>query len=240
MKEWTIDVRIENNHLVTEIDGKLLLIDSGAPDSFGYCKVNWDGKSLDLSSREAPMNFDILRNRIGLSLDGLVGSDLLLTRGMRLDIQNGTITFHDEAVCASDACSLQFIMTVPSVTMDVCGVSQNIIIDTGAMQSFVDNQTAQGLARVGSVCDFMPNGEEFISDLVEMEAVIDDIKIVIQPAISPIVLELLLDGVSAAGIIGLDVLQTQVFEFAPTIGYMSPAIRLNSKPSDEAVTFISD
>ena len=240
MNDWTIDIRIEKNHLITEIDGKLLLLDSGAPHSFGRCKLEWEGEQVDLSTQMPPMPFSILQERIGLPLDGLIGCNHLLHRGMRLDIPNSTLTLHDEVPCDADACALHPIMNVPAVTMDVGGIPQKIIIDTGAMQTFVSKKTALELPRIGSVGDFMPTGERFTSDLVEMEAIVDKTRIAIQPAVSPDALDTLLEGVTAAGIIGLDVLKTQSFEFAPTIGYMSPAIRLNRIPSKEAVTFIDD
>ena len=142
MNDWTIDIRIEKNHLITEIDGKLLLLDSGAPHSFGRCKLEWEGEQVDLSTQMPPMPFSILQERIGLPLDGLIGCNHLLHRGMRLDIPNSTLTLHDEVPCDADACALHPIMNVPAVTMDVGGIPQKIIIDTGAMQTFVSKKTA--------------------------------------------------------------------------------------------------
>lgn len=240
MQDWTIDIRIEKNHLITEIDGQLLLLDTGAPHSFGLCSIEWESEQVDLSTQMPPIPFSILQERVGLPLVGLIGCNHLLHRGMRLDIPNSTLTLHDEVPCDADACPLYPIMNVPTVTIDVGGVPQKIIIDTGAMQTFIDKRTAEGLQRVGSVRDFMPTGDVFTAALVEMEAIVDQRRVAIQPAVSPDALDPLLEGVAAAGIIGLDVLRTQAFEFAPTIGYMSPAIRLNRIPSDEAETFIGD
>jgi hypothetical protein len=240
INEWTIDIRIEKNHLVTEIDGQLLLIDTGSPCSFGQCTFEWVYEEMILTLPPQPMNFQILRERIDLPLDGIIGSNLLLKRGLQLDISRGLLTLYDEIPYGSRACVLSSIMNVPVVIIDVGGIPQQIIIDTGAMQSFIDKQTALELPRVGSVRDFMPTGEEFTADLVEMEAVVHETKLAIQPAVSPPELESLLDDVSASGIIGLDVLQTAVFRFSPNIGFMSPAIRLNRIPSEEAVTFIGD
>ncbi len=240
MQDWTIDIRIEKNHLITEIDGQLLLLDTGAPHSFGLCSIEWESEHVDLSTQMPPIPFSILQERVGLPLDGLIGCNHLLHRGMRLDIPNSTLTLHDEVPCDADACPLYPIMNIPTVTIDVGGVPQKIIIDTGAMQTFIDKRTAEGLQRVGSVRDFMPTGDVFTAALVEMEAIVDQRRVAIQPAVSPDALDPLLEGVAAAGIIGLDVLRTQAFKFAPTIGYMSPAIRLNRIPSDEAETFIGD
>lgn len=229
MQDWTINARIEKKHLIAEIDGHLLLIDTGAPTSFGACTITWEDETVDLAKRFQPRNIESLSSRVGLQLEGLIGCDLLLQRGLRIDIPNGELTFHDELPSQGDISQLRLIGTVtsvPAITSYVAGESTDLVVDTGAMQTFVCEHHAQGLRRVGTVEDFFPAGGDFTSYLVEMLAVVDGETYEIKPAVLPPGLESQLSSMYVTGIIGLDILQTTVFELAPNLGYMSPMTNL--------------
>ena len=231
MNNWTINVRIEKNHLVTDLNGHLMLIDTGSPTSFGEASITWDGEEKDL--RDSPLGFscETLRKHVGLGLKGLIGCDLLFKRGLLIDIPNGKLTLQDETARNDESIPLESIMGVPMVTTDIAGEATKVAIDTGAMQSFVRDHSAEGLSRVGTVDDFLPTGGEFTAELVEMQAVIGATHHAIKPAVMPSVLETLLSLMSINGIIGLDVLQHSEFEFSVEAGYMTPQMKIQWAPN---------
>jgi hypothetical protein len=234
MNDWTLNVRIENKHLIAEIDGHLLLIDTGSPTSFGTCSFTWEDEQVDLSNWLKTIEIEVLRSQVGLPLEGLIGCDLLLRRGLRLDIPNGELALQDEIPLLRSDCKLGTVMSIPVVTSYVGG-PRSVAIDTGAMQSFLFEDDAFGLERVGTVNDFYPGGGDFIADLVEAQVLVGENSRLIKAAVAPALLEAQLVAIGITGIFGLDVLKDDVFELAPTHGYMSPfisVIDLESNPNE--------
>lgn len=238
MNNWTIDVRIEKNHLVTELDGHLMLIDTGSPASFGEVRITWDGEEIDLRDSPLGFSFETLRSHVGLDLKGLIGCDLLFKRDLQLDIPNGKLTLQDETARNDESMLLETIMGVPMITTDIAGDTTKVAIDTGAMQTFVRDHSTDGLPRVGTVDDFLPMGGDFTAELVEMHAVIGETHHAIKPAVIPTVLESLLSLMTINGIIGLDVLQLSKFEFAATKGFMTPQVKVQSEAKNEVYIFL--
>ena len=234
MNDWTVKVRIENKHLITEIDGHMLLIDTGSPTSFGTCSFTWEDEKVDISNWLKTFDLDVLRGQVGLPIEGLIGCDLLLQRGLRIDLPNGELTLHDEIPAHRGDCKLGTVMSVPVVTSYV-GESRSVAIDTGAMQSFIKEKDTIGLKRVGTVKDFYPGGGEFIAEVVEAQILIGDNCPLIEVAVAPALLEAQLTAMGITGIFGLDVLKDEVFELAPTCGYITPFISvmdLESAPKE--------
>jgi len=226
MNDWTINVRVENSHLVADLSGYLMLIDTGSPTSFGEVCIEWDGEGVDL--RELPLRFSLetLRKHVGLDLKGLIGCDLLFKRGLRLDVPKGLLTLQNDVACDDDSMKLDSLMGVPMTTINIVGEVTRVAIDTGAMQTFLRDHVSDGRPRVGTVEDFSPFVGEFTVELVEMRADIGGQSYAITPAIIPPVLETLLRSMSINGIIGLDILQRCVFDFATTESRISPHVEI--------------
>ena len=83
---------------------------------------------------------------------------------------------------------------------------------------------ARGLERVGTVDDFMPTGESFVADLVELEVVIGEDRHKIKAAVAPGLLTML-RATQIDGIIGLDVLQHVSYTFSYANRCMAPVLR---------------
>ena len=103
-------------------------------------------------------------------------------------------------------------------------------VDTGAQQSFLGPSLAAGLAVIGQNPDeFSPGYGRFAADLVEATVKVGSAALAIQPALLPEGLHWLLASAGITGIIGLDILAAQVFDFDTQNSRLSPAISITTR-----------
>ena len=225
MSETAIPVKIVNRHLITEFEGMRYLIDTGSPSSFGKGIVPWDNESIDLDAMPTLIDIESINNHTGLGLAGLIGCDLLFKRDLTIDLPSKQLVLHDVGCPELPSMKLTDVMGIPVLQdFDVSGVPQRMCVDTGAMQSFVSESIARGLERVGTVDDFMPTGESFVADLVELEVVIGEDRHKIKAAVAPGLLTML-RAMQIDGIVGLDVLQHVPCTFSYANRCMAPVLR---------------
>jgi hypothetical protein len=135
---------------------------------------------------------------------------------------------HD-AVIELQSMELIDVMGVPVLPRFLnCGTNQRMCVDTGAMQSIVSHEIGDGLDRCGSVDEFMPTGEPFVADLVELDVVIGEERYKIEVAVA-LEFTTMLQAMQIDGIVGLDVLQHASCTFSYAQNLTAPAVRFEKR-----------
>lgn len=226
MSKTIVPVQIVNKHLITELEGMRYLIDTGSPVSFGKGVINWDGETVDLDAMPEYADIEGINRHTQLAIAGLIGCDLLFKRDLTIDLPRNQLVLHSIEAVETPAMLLGNVMGVPVISeFELASTRQNMCVDTGAMQTFVSKETAQGLERIGTVEDFMPTGEPFVADLVAFEVVVCEDRHKITAAVAPDCLTML-QMLQIDGILGLDVLQHTACTFSFANNSMSPLLRL--------------
>ena len=88
-----IPIVIEQQHVVAYAyaDGATVLIDTGAPISYGDVEIQWRGESLDLRRGLALYSLSEISRLSGINLQGLIGADVLSRDLMTVDIAAGEL-----------------------------------------------------------------------------------------------------------------------------------------------------
>ncbi len=237
MSETIVPVEIVNKHLIANFSGACYLLDTGSPCSFGKGTFEWDGEEVNLETMPELVEIETINSHTNLGIAGLIGSDLLLKRDLTLDLHSNQIIVHDAGVGDSDSMQLKSIVQVPLLlAVDMCGRQQSMYVDTGAMQTFISEEIASGLKRVGTVHDFLPIGGSFEADLVEIELIIGREQHKIEVAVATNEIKMLA-AIGIDGIVGLDVLQRAKCTLSYSERAMSPYFWFE-KPTRETIIFL--
>lgn len=109
------------DHIIANIDGKLMLVDTGAATTFYDV---YQGAGIhDLSRKH------------GLPLDGVVGMDSI--RGKVLSITRGSINFNAVAPADQKGAPLKYILGIPRVDIKINEVPCRAVISTGFARSYI-------------------------------------------------------------------------------------------------------
>jgi hypothetical protein len=152
-----IPYRMVDGHIIaTSEDGKICLIDTGAPCSVGNAEiVMFAGGRYPLQSTFLGKAADELPGTIGVRIDVLMGVDILNRYDMLIDPVRQVLVFSDEELdVEGEALPIEQSMGVPIVTADVDGRRMKMFFDTGAKVSYVDEETAKAYPQVGTAQDF--------------------------------------------------------------------------------------
>ena len=130
-----IPIVIEQQHVVAYADGATVLIDTGAPISYGDVEIQWRGESLDLRRGLPLYSLSEISRLSGIDLQGLIGADVLLRDPMTVDIAAGELRWGESA---GEGLGMTSILSVPIAQVPCGSVDvRPFAVDTGATQTFL-------------------------------------------------------------------------------------------------------
>ena len=89
-------LQLQNGHLFAEINGQTLLLDTGAPTSFGTdSSVTLHGRTFDLPSTWLGLTASGLSNLVPHPVSGIRGADIVNQFDVLIDCPEGSIFFSD-------------------------------------------------------------------------------------------------------------------------------------------------
>ena len=226
-----------HGHLFHVVDGKRLLLDTGAPSSMGNCEIPWRGDVVDLAGRMSLVGLGDLSELVGAQLDGLIGADLLLDQDMTLDIPGGRLWWgppreggdhaaDDGQTARAAAMPMRQMLGVPICDVQVGDASHAFAIDTGASRTFIGARMADGLPRTGTIEDFYPGMGSFETPTVSLNAEAGAHRSSIDAGILPPQLDGIMQMFNIEGIVGLDVLAAGPMSFGVSEGQFHPRVGL--------------
>jgi hypothetical protein len=214
----TIPYRMVDGHIiVTSEDGKICLIDTGAPCSVGNAEtVMFAGGRYPLKPDFLGKAADELPGPIGVRIDVLLGVDILNRYDMLIDPVRKVLVFSEgELDVEGEALPIEQAMGVPIVTANVGGSRLKMFFDTGAKISYVDQETANAYPRVGTAQDFYVTVGPFQTSIHRLPMLLGSLTIDLECGTLPQSLQLSLAAAGAAGIVGNAILERFMVAYLP-------------------------
>jgi hypothetical protein len=208
---------VDGHIIVTSEDGKICLIDTGAPYSVGNAEVvMFAGGRHPLKPDFLGKAADELPGPIGVRIDVLIGVDILNRYDMLIDPVRKVLVFSDEELAVEgEALPIEQAMGVPIVTADVGGTRLQMFFDTGAKISYVDEKTANAYPRAGTAQDFYVTIGPFQTSIHRIPMLLGSLTIDLECGTLPQSLQLSLAAAGAEGIVGNAILDYFMVFYMP-------------------------
>lgn len=163
-------INLVKNHIIIEIDGKKVLLDTGSQQSFGRAAKleikNEFGddneietsRTFTLPDNYMGKNLDSIDKFVGTRLDALLGLDIISHYKLLIDFERMICDISLNPIQLDGVeCALNDFMGYPLVLKAaIGGQERNLIIDTGAMISFLDPGVVRNKKIIREADDFHP------------------------------------------------------------------------------------
>jgi hypothetical protein len=138
------EYHLVDGHIILDIDGKKVLLDTGAPTSVGELgRINFLGQPFHLDSSFLGVSLAYLSENIGTDIDILMGSDIIGCFDCSIDSTASNVTFGTNLREFQAKTSLESLMNVPIVSCSIHGRQLRMFLDTGARLSYLDPEIAE-------------------------------------------------------------------------------------------------
>lgn len=216
--------RLVDGHVVADVGGSPLLVDTGSPSSFGEHSVIQIGdRAFDV--RRSYLGLDAVRlsKYVGTRLDGLLGVDVLSQYDVLIDPTDSEIRLNSETTePAGTPVEVDFFMDIPIVAVCLQGKRLRMFLDTGAKLSYLNPDILTAYSTHGEVRDFYPGVGSFDTKTHLVPLEICDRKVSIECGVLPTLLQMTLMAAETDGILGTAVLSA----FSVQVSWKRQAVAL--------------
>jgi hypothetical protein len=153
----------------------MLLLDTGAPTSFGNGLEGVPGVAAEPPEEIAEgLTIPWLVEHIHHPFDGLIGAEVLLSHTLTIDPVDRTIELSNQQINDGDGVPIRDMMNVPLFDGVIRGQPLPVIFDTGAPLGFATRELVEGLTPVDRIAEFYPLFGPFQTDVYELPLEIGD------------------------------------------------------------------
>jgi hypothetical protein len=176
----------DDGYLLIANAGHMLLVDTGAPTSFGKGLDGVPGVPENPpESMAGLLTIDWLVDQVHHEFHGLIGAEVLRERTLVLDPGDRTVTLGREIIEPDAGVPVRHLMNVPIVDGFVADRPAEIIFDTGAPLGFVPQEMVAGLDPVDRISEFYPLLGPFETNVYELPLQIGDERQVMRFGVLP-------------------------------------------------------
>lgn len=213
----TLPLRFTAGHLFLEIDGRLWLLDTGSPASFGSePSLALDGESFRLDPSALGLDAASLSTFVSVDCAGLLGGDVLSRFDLVLDVPGGTARVsRDELDHAGAEVPLDFLIDIPIVEASVRGARRRFFFDTGAQVSYLEGPALATFPPAGPFADFYPGVGAFATETFTVDFEVGGLPFPLRTGSLPGLLALTLPLGRCAGILGNALLADRAVGYFP-------------------------
>jgi hypothetical protein len=207
----------EDGHIFIELEGRLWLFDTGAPESFGRPNnLTVADKHFFVGESYLGLSDDTLSKFVGVECSGLLGADVLGHFDHILAVENTALTVStDELSHLGQSVQLELFMGIPIVTATVVENDYRMFFDTGAQISYLQNDSLTDFPFLGSVSDFYPGIGQFQTDTYKVPVSFSGVKFSLRCGTLPSLLGMTLMMAGTQGIIGNAILSNRTVGYFP-------------------------
>jgi hypothetical protein len=150
-------------HIFVQVGSELLLLDTGAPMSFGTePELTIAGKRFSVSDSFMGLTAESLSRYVGTPTSGLIGADILGSFDIIIDAPANSITFSTAQLeFNGQSISLDLFMGIPIVSANIVDAEHRMFFDTGAQISYLQHEVLSCFPGAGLVTDFYPGIGQF-------------------------------------------------------------------------------
>ncbi len=199
-------IRLVNGHLIAEIEGQSILVDTGIPISLGTKpEFYFLNEVHTLSTDYMGVTLTSIEKLVGTRIDVLLGMDILKKYYVTLELNRNRIEFSSEKrMNLSDCIPMSNFMGVPMIKAYFDNAPVDMFLDTGAKLSYIKKEIASKYKPVGTEKDFYPSMGEFETPVYEIAFMLGLEQITLRFGVLPALLESTLLVTGKAGIIGAE------------------------------------
>lgn len=152
----TIPLQHRDGNVFVELGGELLLLDTGAPTSFGTSRgFSIAGKQIRLGMTYRGLTAATLSQFVGVPCAGLLGADVLGRFDHIIDATAGTLSVSTAELSQSgQSVRLDEFMGIPIVSARIGSSDYRMFFDTGAQISYFQDDSLAEFPPAGCVTDF--------------------------------------------------------------------------------------
>ena len=215
MTEYSI--KNVKGHILIETDGGLVLVDTGSPFTFHEDgEMTVCGKKFDLlTSFPGIVDSRYISDKLGVTVKGLLGMDIISQHTMSIDLKNGILAFDCDTEGWTPAPSSR-LCGLMTVTVNVAGKPARVFLDTGAPTSYISpayiNPDTEPLEYVK---DFSPMSGDFETPIFELPCNFAGEDFTMRLGNLPDVLNFGVSSLGAQGAVGLELLKRFRFLITP-------------------------
>lgn len=163
-------IEIVDNHIISLIDGKRVLLDTGAPNSISdgsYLAVL--GNVYSFSRNFMGFSIDEISRLVGTEINILLGGDVLTNLNFFVDWDRKTLLFSStQFEHQGPHVPLDFFMNIPILPLYVDRANLRVFLDTGAKISYLNPDITSNHNHLGRTSDFYPGFGQFYTDIYEV------------------------------------------------------------------------
>lgn len=204
MKEYTYNL-IEG-HIIFEANERTVLLDTGAPSSIGEGSLNFCGEEFQLVNNYMGITTSSLSNLMGLSIDVLVGADIIKNFDLLIEPVGKALKFSEEIKEDGYIVPLDIILGIPIFEVSINEEIIKVFFDTGAQLSYIERNFVNEMKPFGQKEDFYPGIGRFSTETYELETTLGDKTFLLEYGVLPELLQMTLTMAGARGIIGTKIL----------------------------------
>lgn len=209
--------KLADGHIILQDGHKQLLIDTGAPSSFGDTSpLAFAGNSYPMQSTYMGISLPSLSESIGTPINALIGADILNQYDIFIDPVVHTFSVTEGELPLSEATLvLDSFMGLPIIEARVGQDTVRMFFDTGAKLSYLAPDRTGVYEAVGTERDFYPGFGDFTTNVYDIPIKLASESLVLRVGNLPMLLHMTLMMASTSGILGTAILRTHKVVFAP-------------------------
>lgn len=211
-------------HLIFDLNGRLVLLDTGSQVSFGKRKhLEFMGRQLHLPPDFKKLSPEYLSQMIGVPIEFLLGMDVLKELYFQIDVRRRKVHFSELPLPAGNLkIQLETHMDVPYTRIKMNGAPQKVFVDTGAKINFLRKQVLTGLEAMDTEMDFSPYIGEFETKVYEISIELAGETHLMHCGVLPPLLETALANTGGIeGLLGTEIFDKYIATFEPGTQLMS-------------------
>jgi hypothetical protein len=215
MKQYPL--KFINNHLFIAIDESLWLIDTGSPSSFGETNhITLDNLHFDIAPELLGTKASVISESTGVPCQGLIGEDILVQFDHLFDLKQDIVTLSKEELpIEGTMIPLVGFMGIPMIKAEIAGKTFQMVFDTGAQISYLQDEVTSTFPSTGVVEDFHPIYGDFTSESYDVVGQVENLSFTFRCGILPEVLGLSVSMANAQGVIGNSIMKGRILGYFP-------------------------
>ena len=199
----TYPLVIYDNHLIANISGLQVLIDTGSPVSIGRASLDLLGITCKPQHSFMGLSINLIEEYLGHKIDLLLGADMLNSLCFSINYDDRTVSFSSEPQnLEGKSLPVEKMHNVPIIAIKAGGQHRKVFFDTGAKVSYLKQSLTVGLTCTGKAKDFYPGIGQFETELYRVPLEILDEAIELDCGNLPALIEMTLAMANCDGILG--------------------------------------
>jgi len=217
-----------DGHIIAQIDGQHVLIDTGSLYSFGDSPLHINGAFHQLPTSMLGLSAGTISRFIRHPIDVLLGGDHLADMVLTVNWDTAQVILGETSEGApATRLPLAMVMGIPAVEVLAQGNAHCAFFDTGAKISYLPGEVLDAGIPFGEVEDFYPGIGTFTTRTATVDIVFANHPLHITAGELPPLLAMMLMMTGVRAIVGTDIMQ----QWNVTVNYANQYISCHSRIS---------